>query len=124
LSFENIGKKEMAVLEECLSMATDAIEQEQRGRISGHKSELYDFHVKLAQASNNRVYAYLVASLVEISRSFLNQHVPNMTGGETHIQDHRKILDAIIKKDKKKTRGLLRKHILQMEKNISHHIII
>ena len=122
-AFSYIHDTDLEMLEECLFKAASAVDIENGEAAGEYKSELYDFHVKLAKTSRNQVYAYLVASLVDITKLFLSEHVSRMSGGAAHLKEHREILDALKKKDKPKAMELLRNHILRMESEISDHMM-
>lgn len=122
MTFTYIDDTDIEILEECLSKTASAVGNENKHPAEKYKSELYNFHVRLAKTSRNQIYAYLVASLVDISKHFLDEHVSKLTGGAGHLEDHRKIIDALKNRDKQKARKLLRNHILRMESEISSHM--
>ena len=63
-SFPHFDEHRIIELETCLQKAEELVNEPDNGAVGSRRSDLYNFHVKLAEASHNRVYVYLVKSLV------------------------------------------------------------
>jgi DNA-binding FadR family transcriptional regulator len=116
--FHFLDDADIDMLEKCLENTSKAIQEDDTSNEDIGREELYNFHVKLAGISRNRAFTYLVTSMVNITKSFIFQHVSQMTGGENHIDEHYSILHALKKRDQNASMELLRKHILHMEGEI------
>ncbi len=70
------------------------------------------FHLKIAEASKNKVLKSLMLIIIpDIVNNFINYNVCNEKTDLKSYQDHQKILNCIIKKDGKSARKMMTKHL-------------
>ena len=71
-----------------------------------------NFHLLIARAAKNAIFEMVLASVIEIDLSIVDQAAPEKQSYSKHIDYHRTIYQAIKEKNVKKTQKILREHIL------------
>ncbi len=105
LAVGNATDEDIALLKENILSATRKIEQGTQAF-----KENIDFHVLLAKASHNSAYMIIVGSIMTVVAHFFR--VPQMVATSKKIlEEHRSILDAVIKRDEERAVSLMDKHI-------------
>jgi DNA-binding GntR family transcriptional regulator len=105
---------QIAELREHLQRERDAVA---RTDVSGRTRLLADFHVVLARQLGNEVLAQLLADL--LSRCSLIALVHQSGHSAEHSQDeHRRIVDALERRDARAAARLMDRHLVQVERNL------
>lgn len=74
----------------------------------------FDFHSLLAKASKNAVFVIVEGAINAIHRNIRSRIPPDFEISEIAVQNHEKILDALIKKKRESAISLIEEHILKM----------
>lgn len=77
------------------------------------------FHILLAGLSKNRLYKYLVISLMDLYTAYTKKIEPPRTEYARHTAQHRAIYEAIKAKDFKRAQKALRNHLCALTKSIT-----
>ena len=100
----------------------NACEQLRNSIESGSKESWIErlsmFHILLAGLSKNRLYKYLVTSLMDLYVSHTRKLEPEITEYYRHTDQHRAIYEAIKAKNLKQARKALRDHVRFITKDI------
>ena len=76
-----------------------------------------DFHIVLAEASQNPIVLVLMDSIIDLLRE-QRKRIGNVSGGLARGQYHHQlILEAIIRHDEKEARNQMRKHLRQVSED-------
>ncbi len=75
-----------------------------------------NFHVALAQAAKNEVLLFTVNSFRTVFYDTLERLLPDDRMAERAIQDHQKILTALVAHDAERARDVMRKHLAYFER--------
>lgn len=78
----------------------------------------FDFHSLLAQASKNRVFIILEKTMNAINYDLRSRTPVNHKTTKAAVEDHEKLLDALIRKDLKSASKILEEHILAVGKSL------
>ena len=81
------------------------------------------FHVLLGGLSKNRLYKYLVTSLIDLYNTYIKKLEPQIEEYYQHLDQHRAIFEAIKTKDLKRAQNALRDHLYSLTKSITKDII-
>jgi len=73
----------------------------------------FEFHALLAKSSRNSVFIIVEEAINAIHRNLHSRTAPNFKISKAAVQDHEKILNALIKKNREKAINLLEDHILR-----------
>ena len=89
------------------------------GRDAGERSQLLgDFHVRMAELTDNTVLAQIVRDLV--SRSSLITLLYQREGAAAHSQqEHVELVKALAAKDEKRAVKLMQEHLLHVEESLA-----
>jgi DNA-binding GntR family transcriptional regulator len=112
-AIDNANAQDVKDLQENLALAKDLIAQK---KIATDIN--FDFHAILAQASKNKVFIILERAINAIHRELRSRSVVNFKTTKIAVQEHEKILEAIINKDREKAIKLLEKHILSVHNDL------
>ena len=82
------------------------------------RGELVNFHLLVAGFSANSLLRYFTQSMVELSTEFIVQYAPDLTDSKDHIQEHRRIFDAIAAKNLADAQAALKDHLFNVAENI------
>lgn len=74
----------------------------------------FKFHSLLAKASKNSVFVIVEGAINAIHRNLRSRISPNFEISKIAVQNHEKILDALIKKKRETAINLIEKHIVKM----------
>ena len=80
----------------------------------------FDFHSLLARASKNRVFIILEKTMNAINLNLRNRTPVSYKTTKAAVEDHEKILDALIRKDLKSANKILEEHILAVGKSLEN----
>ena len=69
------------------------------------------FHIIIAETSKNRLYKYFVNSLLDLYVKQIIRYIPESAEYAKHLDQHRKIYEAIKAKDLKRAKKALRLHV-------------
>jgi len=82
-----------------------------------------DFHIAIAEASGNRAVARLVVELWEMQRGKLYQrledHFSTAPMRDLAVEDHRKIIEALLKRDAQGARQAMHDHLDRIHLNLA-----
>ncbi|MDR2018961.1 MAG: FCD domain-containing protein [Syntrophobacterales bacterium] len=103
---ENSTDEDIAVLNENITQGRKAI-------ASGVQAfeENMDFHVLLAKASKNAIFAIIVESLMAIVSDLLSRIPQSLEISKKILEEHKQMVDAIAGRDKDRAIDLLDKHL-------------
>ncbi len=79
--------------------------------------ENFDFHALLARASKNPVFIILEKSINAIHRNLRSRTTADFKTTRNAVKAHKKILEAIINKDREKAIKLIDHHIFEVKKS-------
>lgn len=115
---KNITKERLATLESNIN----ACEQLRNSTESDSKESWIErlsmFHILLAGFSKNRLYKYLVTSLMDLYVSHTKKLEPEITEYYRHTDQHRAIYEPIKVRDLKRAQKALRDHLRSITKDI------
>jgi GntR family transcriptional repressor for pyruvate dehydrogenase complex len=77
----------------------------------------FEFHALLAKASKNTVFMILERAINAIHRNLRSRRTPDFEASKNAVQEHEKLLDVFIEKDREKAITLLEQHILEVRKS-------
>ncbi len=77
----------------------------------------FDFHSLLARASKNKVFIILEKTMNAINFNIRSRSPARYKTSETAVEDHEKIIEALIRKDLKSAHKILEEHILAVGKS-------
>jgi DNA-binding FadR family transcriptional regulator len=80
--------------------------------------QLSRFHLLLANVSKNRLYKYLVRSLMDLYISHTNKLEPEITEYYRHTDQHRALYEAIKAKNLKQVQKVLKDHVHSITRDI------
>jgi DNA-binding FadR family transcriptional regulator len=102
----NSTDKDIAILNENIRKATDKISQGIQAF-----DENIDFHILLAQASKNGVFTIVVESIMAITADFLSRIPQTVEISKKVLDEHKQVLEAIVKRDKERAIHLMEEHL-------------
>jgi len=117
LAAKNASDEELEKLKSIIKKAKDSIEK-------GNQSLVYDdeFHIIIAQASHNSIFS-MIMHLIRDSLSASAEATLKIEGQPAKtVNDHEKILNAIISGDPVKAGNAMKKHLDKAKKNIIEQI--
>jgi GntR family transcriptional repressor for pyruvate dehydrogenase complex len=121
--FKTITKENLAAIESNITAC-----EQLRNSVDGNSKEswierLRMFHVLIAGLSRNRLYKYLVTSLIDLYKSYAKRIEPQIEEYHQHLDQHRAIFEAIKSKDLKRAQNALRDHLYSLTKSIRKDIM-
>lgn len=96
-----------------------AIDNARAGRVAGNPNFMthsVDFHVALAKAAKNPVLLFTVNSFRALFYKVLEKLLPDEQMALRAVNDHQKILDAVVAHDADRAAQLMREHLAYFEK--------
>jgi len=107
--FTHFDDSDIQLLSENVTRATKRIE-------SGLQAfrENVHFHKLLARASKNPMFVIVVEAIMAVCADFLSRREPDLKKSKSVVDDHKKILDAVIKRDQEEAVRLLETHLLRV----------
>lgn len=109
---KHFSKKQLAALESnintCEQYCQDLIKDEHP---KAWDYEIGKFHLLIAETSNNRLFIYFVASLLDLYVNHLIKDIPGAKEYARHLEQHREIFEAIKAKDLQRAKRALRRHV-------------
>lgn len=100
--FDRAGEEDITKLQENVAKAKDLIAKGQKPF-----DESFEFHILLAKASKNNVFVVLVETINTIHRRLRSQRPPDLGKMKGFVQKHEEIIEALIKKDRRRAIRLL-----------------
>jgi GntR family transcriptional repressor for pyruvate dehydrogenase complex len=79
------------------------------------------FHFLIAQASGNRVMIHLLANIRGLMEKFMHEAFLVLHDEKRYLKAHRSLYEAIKQKDPKKASSLMRKHIMDVQKDLQQY---
>lgn len=108
---DRITEKELAAIEENIKQSEDFYGQRTESNKAWDNEPLINFHVLLAEMSQNSLYKYFLQSLTDLSISLFQKKRPDYQQSPGHIKQHKAIFEAIKKKDLKKAKKAIQDHL-------------
>ncbi|MBU0464014.1 MAG: FCD domain-containing protein [Proteobacteria bacterium] len=109
-AIDNADDQDIKALSDNIDKANDLIAKK-KVAIDLH----FEFHSLLANASKNSVFVIVEGAINAIHRNLRSRTPPDFKFSKTAAQDHEKILDALIKKEREKAINLLEEHIIKLK---------
>ena len=106
-----ITKKELSTIEENIKQSEDFYGQRNKSNKAWDNKPLINFHVLLAEMSQNSLYKYFLQSLTDLSVSLFQKIRPTYQQSPDHIKQHKAIYKAIQTKDLKKAKKAIQYHL-------------
>ena len=107
--FDNADDQDIKELQDNVNKAKDLISKNDVAIVLN-----FEFHSLLANASKNSVFMIVEGAVNAIHRNLRSRTAPNYEFSKAAVQDHEKIMDALVKKDREKAINLLEEHIIKM----------
>lgn len=104
--FDNIDDECIKELKDNIKEAEQLISQK---KIATENN--FEFHSLMAKASNNKVFILLEKMIGKINRELRSHRSADLKTSSNAVETHKQLLDAILKKQKKKAHKLLEDHI-------------
>lgn len=82
-------------------------------------SSYTSFHLALARATGNPLLESLLAAIINLDLGYMGRGKRDKKAFVKHIHDHEMIYQAIKKKDVKKAKAILKKHILSADPKVA-----
>lgn len=105
--------------QEDLEAMRQAVAEARAGRASGDPhftSHSVDFHIAMAKAAKNQVLFFTVSSFRTLFYETLEKLVPDDEMSQRAIDDHQKILDAIVAHEGERAAVVMREHLEYFER--------
>jgi GntR family transcriptional repressor for pyruvate dehydrogenase complex len=124
VAIARIGKDELHLLEEHVNRAQAIMEELERdSNLEAFESWAqtnFQFHLVLARATRNPLFVMILESLMNVVHTFLGNLtlVPKFL--HEHVNDHRRIFEAVRNRDLRLAERLLEQHSLEQEKTLSY----
>jgi DNA-binding FadR family transcriptional regulator len=115
---KNITKERLATLKSNISACEQLRDSKADGSREFWIERLSIFHILLAGISKNRLYKYLVTSLMDLYISHTKKLKPEITEYYRHMDQHRAIYEAIKAKNLKQAQKAIRNHVRSITKDI------
>jgi GntR family transcriptional repressor for pyruvate dehydrogenase complex len=80
-----------------------------------------DFHFLIAQATGNRVMIHLLANIRGLMEKFMHEAFLVLHDQKRYLKAHRDIFEAIEQKNPKKASSLIKKHIMDVQKDLQQY---
>jgi GntR family transcriptional repressor for pyruvate dehydrogenase complex len=80
-----------------------------------------DFHFLIAQATGNRVMIHLLANIRGLMEKFMHEAFLVLHDQKRYLKAHRGIFEAIEQKNPKKASSLIKKHIMDVQKDLQQY---
>jgi len=112
-AIDNAEDEDIKNLQENLAKAKDLIAKKKVAT-----SMNFEFHSLLAKASKNKVFIILEKTINTIMFDLRSRSVLDFKTTKAAVQVHEKLLDAIIRRDRKKAISLMEKHVLAVGKSL------
>ncbi|MDH4219843.1 MAG: FadR family transcriptional regulator [Candidatus Aminicenantes bacterium] len=80
-----------------------------------------DFHFLVAQATGNRVMIHLLANIRGLMEKFMHEAFLVLHDQKRYLKAHRGIFEAIKQKNPKKASSLMKKHIMDVQKDLQQY---
>ena len=106
-----ITENELAAIQENIKQSEDFYGQSNESNKAWGNKPLINFHVLLAEMSQNSLYKYFLQSLTDLSISTFRQLKPTYQQNPDHIKQHKAIFKAIKTKDLKKAKKAIQDHL-------------
>jgi DNA-binding FadR family transcriptional regulator len=106
-----ITEKELAAVEENIIKSEHFYGQRNESNKAWDNEPLLNFHVLLAEISQNSLYKYFLQSLTDLSISTFQKLKPTYQQNPDHIKQHKAIFKAIKAKDMKKAKKAIQDHL-------------
>jgi DNA-binding FadR family transcriptional regulator len=116
--FKNITKEQLAALEANLKASEQLCDRPEDESKERRIEQLSIFHILLAETSKNRMYKYLVRSLMDLYMTRIKNLVPEFTEYAEHADQHRAIYKAIKAKNLMRAKEALKDHVHSITENI------
>ena len=84
-------------------------------------TEVQNFHLLLASFSKNQFFNFFLNAIVDINNTFIKQKVPGLPLSAEHIDQHKKILEALKKKNMKAAKKALILHTTSVGTHLQKH---
>ncbi|MBN1848203.1 MAG: FadR family transcriptional regulator [Deltaproteobacteria bacterium] len=110
-NIKSITKKDLAALEENIKRSEEITSQADVKVNVWDNKPLINFHVLLAEGTENRLYKYFLQSLVDLSNSLISELLPNHIQDPDHINQHKAIYEAVKAKDLKEAKKAIQEHL-------------
>lgn len=119
LAAKNATKKHIKTMDVLVEEMTEALKA---GRIDEYSEKDIAFHFILAQASQNKVLSYLLATIRSLMEQFVQESfkvLPDLT--ERSLSFHSDIYKSIKNRDSRKAKLFMKKHILDIQKELAQY---
>jgi DNA-binding FadR family transcriptional regulator len=110
-AFQNMEESDIRALQENVRKARAKLEE----GIQAFEENV-QFHKLLAKASKNHVFVAVMESIITMVAHFRSLLGADLALSERATLEHAQILDAIVKKQKKRGQDLLEKHLLYIDR--------
>ena len=118
---ENITEEHMTALEANIQYSEQLCNEDDS--VEKRMSEpLINFHILLAEASQNQLFKYFLKSLVDLSSDHVRKYIPGITRSTNHLKQHKAIYEAVKAKDLKRAQKALKDHLYEVAKHIDQSI--
>ncbi|MBN2401830.1 MAG: FadR family transcriptional regulator [Spirochaetes bacterium] len=114
LAIARINNNKIKELREIIKLSEYLLFQKDDHSYRKFRESMGRFHICLANASGNRLYEYLISSMLKLSLQFVEDVIPDPNYDKSHLSQHLKLLDAIYNKNFNNAKSLLRKNILEL----------
>jgi len=103
------------------ALIQDMVEAGRRGDTQRLARQDIDFHFLVAQASGNRVLIHLLATVRGLMEKFMHEAFLVLHDQKRYLKAHRDIFEAVADKDPGRAASLMRKHILDVQKDLQRY---
>jgi len=110
IAIDNADDQDLKALQNNIDKANDLVAKK-KAAIDLH----FEFHSLLANASKNSAFVIVEGAINAIHRILRSRTPPDFKVSKIAVQDHEKILDALIKKKRERAISLIEEHILKLK---------
>jgi len=115
---KNATKKQIKEMEILIDEMAKAGEEANMQKLS---EQDIDFHFLIAQATGNRVMIHLLANIRGLMEKFMHEAFLVLHDQKRYLKAHRDIFESIKQKNPKKASSLMRKHIMDVQKDLQQY---
>ncbi len=118
LAAKNATKKQIKEMGALINKMAKAGEEGDTQKLS---EQDIDFHFLIAQATGNRVMIHLLANIRGLMEKFMHEAFLVLHDQKRYLKAHRDIFEAIKQKNPKKASSLIKKHIMDVQKDLQQY---
>jgi len=118
LAAKNATKKQ---IKEMGTLIDEMAKAGEKGDTQKLSEQDIDFHFLIAQATGNRVMIHLLANIRGLMEKFMHEAFLVLHDQKRYLKAHRDIFEAIKQKNPKKASSLIKKHIMDVQKDLQQY---